>query len=133
MTKLIEPLEKLVKSDLVLSLLGNKEIDSLKVGHGPIGKKTQRRGYHTESGMYGYHIGSDQGTLNFSYTPGRVHGGLPLEDMMTFHDLGFTLIALKSGEIYAIHHDSNSFPRDITFQEISGREYLDRLRELCAQ
>ncbi|MFA6460783.1 MAG: hypothetical protein WCV90_00820 [Candidatus Woesearchaeota archaeon] len=119
--QLISPLENLVRSDVNLGLLGNTETKFLKVAQGPIGK----------SPSLGYHIGPDQGTLNFDYNPTGVDSTEPhLTAMMTFHELGYTMIKLSSGETFIVHSKNETLPKELPYQDVSSSSYVARGMEL---
>lgn len=122
MPQLIAPLEQLLRSDLRLQLLGRDDITKIKVGFGQIGNDPEMRGYN---------VGPDQGVLDLRYAPEGTLGGSKVTGLNTFNKLGFTLVVLESGDIYAIHHDGKSLPRDTNYQEVSTIKYLTRLKELC--
>ncbi len=121
MAELNEPLEKLVRSNLTLSLL-RSDVRYLRTGRGNI------------LGGEVYHVAPDQGTLNFGYAPSMVLGGSPVEGIMNFNQYGYTLVELSSGDKYAIHARSETLPADLTaYQVVSKQEYVDRVRELCTK
>lgn len=121
MPELIAPLEQLVKSDVALSLVGTIDVQTIRVGFGQIDE---------EGNIMGYHIGPDQGHLDFTYLKGKARGGSPLVELITRSKLGFTIIGLESGDIYALHYTNKSLPSEIAYQNVSKIDYLTRLREL---